>query len=343
VRTARDALRLIRKERQARQLEETAETLYAAFPEQEGALRAWLARHALKALAFHADRERIALVLRWFLDNPRSGLYLRQLDIPGIDTKFVEQRKGLLDELLAALAGAGGMAGEAAGDSASTAGAGGAAAELDSAKGASAAAATAGATFEERHGLRAETPGVRFRLLDRAAYIGGLSDVQTPADQFAALALAGVRTVFIAENKVNGLCFPDFPGGMAVFGLGFGVDRLKAARWLTSLEVFYWGDIDTHGFAILNQARAFLPHARSLFMDEETLLRHRALWSSEPKPFAGELTRLTPQEARCYAALRQDTYGAGVRMEQERIPFGEVARAVRALAHGQPALLTLKP
>jgi hypothetical protein len=31
-------------------------------------------------------------VLRWFVANPRPGVYLRQLDIPGVDTKFIEVR-----------------------------------------------------------------------------------------------------------------------------------------------------------------------------------------------------------------------------------------------------------
>lgn len=46
------------------------------------------------------DWERILSVLLWFRRHPRSGLYLRQLDIVGVDTKFIENRETLLSELL---------------------------------------------------------------------------------------------------------------------------------------------------------------------------------------------------------------------------------------------------
>ena len=36
--------------------------------------------------------------------------------------------------------------------------------------------------------------------------------------------------------------------------------------------------------AILNRLRHYLPHARSLFMDEVTLLDHRSFWGQGEKP-----------------------------------------------------------
>jgi len=36
----------------------------------------------------------------WFGAHPRPGIYLRQLDTAGVDTKFIEARKGLLAGLL---------------------------------------------------------------------------------------------------------------------------------------------------------------------------------------------------------------------------------------------------
>lgn len=39
--------------------------------------------------------------------------------------------------------------------------------------------------------------------------------------------------------------------------------------------VHYWGDLDTHGSAILDRLRAWLPQTRSFLMDRETLLDHR--------------------------------------------------------------------
>jgi hypothetical protein len=49
---------------------------------------------------------------------------------------------------------------------------------------------------------------------------------------------------------------------------GYGFDNLAAALWLQQKDIYYWGDIDTHGFAILNQLRGFFPHAVSFLMDQ---------------------------------------------------------------------------
>jgi hypothetical protein len=60
----------------------------------------WIRRKPLTMLENAADWHRILAVLDWFRDHPRSGLYLRQLDIAAIDSKFIEGRRGLLAELL---------------------------------------------------------------------------------------------------------------------------------------------------------------------------------------------------------------------------------------------------
>ena len=67
-----------------------------AFP----ALAEWIGRRPHTLLANAADWNRILAVVAWFRDHPRSGLYLRQVDIAGVDTKFIEGRRGLLAELL---------------------------------------------------------------------------------------------------------------------------------------------------------------------------------------------------------------------------------------------------
>lgn len=81
----------------------------------------------------------------------------------------------------------------------------------------------------------------------------------------------------------------------------------------------YWGDLDTHGFRILDELRAVHPHVVSVLMDEATLLAHRDAWGSEPSPSMAALTRLTAEESALYEALGNDTYGPAVRLEQELI------------------------
>lgn len=116
-------------------------------------------------------------------------------------------------------------------------------------------------------------------------------------------------------------------------GLGYALDHLDAVPWLHRSEVHYWGDIDTHGFAILDRLRHHLPHARSLLMDRETLDAHRDLWGREPQDrrFTGEPSRLTVEEATLYRALRDNELDASVRLEQERIGYGWLQRRLEFL------------
>lgn len=72
---------------------------------------------------------------------------------------------------------------------------------------------------------------------------------------------------------------------------------------------------------MLDRARTVLPGLRSLLMDRDTLLEHRASWVREPRQHRGPLERLTADEAALYAALVNGTYGDAVRLEQERIGF----------------------
>ncbi|MGQ0845264.1 MAG: Wadjet anti-phage system protein JetD domain-containing protein [Sporichthyaceae bacterium] len=81
------------------------------------------------------------------------------------------------------------------------------------------------------------------------------------------------------------------------------------------------GDLDTHGFAILDRLRAHLPQTTSFLMDRRTLLAHRERWGAEDRPTAARLTRLTAEEHDLYADLVADRLGDRVRLEQERIDW----------------------
>jgi hypothetical protein len=105
---------------------------------------------------------------------------------------------------------------------------------------------------------------------------------------------------------------------------------LASLTWLHDRDLWYWGDIDTHGFAILDRLRQVFPHARSTLMDEETLLRHRAHWGREATPVTTELGHLTPAEAQLYEALVAGRHAPALRLEQERIRFGDVQRTLTA-------------
>jgi hypothetical protein len=299
-----DALALIGKRREAERFDRLVETTRESCPE----LLPWLAKRPLVALDHTEDWPRLLAAVRWFKANPRPGVYLRQIDAPGVHSKFIERNKSLLAELLDLVLPESG---------------------IDRAHGGAAG-------FERRYGLLEKPVTLRVRFLDPACAIvpawGGpaLTDVGLTAAALAALR-PPVQRVFITENETNFLAFPPAPQSLVLFGAGYGFDALAKADWLRERALHYWGDIDTHGFAILDQLRGHLPHAQSFLMDRATLLAHREHWSTEPAPTNRDLPRLTAEEAALYDDLRTDRLGRSVRLEQERIGFALVGKAVASL------------
>jgi len=289
------ALALIGKTAAAEDFDRIARRTIRQFPQ----LRDWLRRRPLLALEHAPDWQGVLDCLAWFCANPRPGIYLRQIDVAGIDSKFIEARKGLLAELLDIVLPATAIDASASG-----------------AKG-----------FEARYGLRAKPALVRFRILDPRHALGGITDLTVPAGEFAKLTL-GIARVFVVENEITGLAFPPVEGSLVVLGLGHAVALIGAARWLADCDLIYWGDLDTHGFAMLDRLRSVFPQCRSLLMDRATLLAHGAMWTIEAAPHVGALDLLSEPEAALYAELRYDRLGRSVRLEQERIGFDWVRRAI---------------
>lgn len=238
------------------------------------------------------DFERLMSLLAWLELNPKSGLYLRQLPVEGLDTKWLEKRTGLVATLLRALR---------------------------------AATPEDESDFHELCGLRKPAHRVRVRLLCPAlrTAVGGLCDIEAPVGELAKLPIAP-KAVVIVENFETGLALPNMSGVAVVMGLGNAVSALGTLPWLLEANAVYWGDIDTHGFAILDRARRAVSHLRSVLMDEATLHSHRALWVQEASQCPNvPLEALTAEERSCYENLRAHTWGQRVRLEQERLGWRE--------------------
>lgn len=137
--------------------------------------------------------------------------------------------------------------------------------------------------------------------------------------------------MFITENEINFLAFPPVNDALIIFGAGYAFERSHHANWLSRCHIHYWGDIDTHGFAILDQLRHRFAHACSVLMDQETFLSFRSLWGTEPVPTKRDLATLTPAEQALYDDLRDNRYGKNLRLEQEKIGFNRVTSAVANL------------
>ena len=118
-----------------------------------------------------------------------------------------------------------------------------------------------------------------------------------------------------------------------ILGLGNAVSLLSRLEWVAGARLLYWGDIDTHGFAILDRARESLGALSSMLMDEATLLACRELWVEEPTQTAiRDLPHLTEAERATFEGLRAQRWGRHVRLEQERVPWHRVVSALSVLS-----------
>ena len=152
-------------------------------------------------------------------------------------------------------------------------------------------------------------------------------------EEFVARAARDHR-VYVVENEITYLAFPLTEGALVIFGAGYAVSVLEPLGWLAGLDLVYWGDIDTHGFAILDRLRQRFPHVRSMLMDRTTLLAHRDQWVSEPSPLVVGLHLLDAEEAQLYRYLVADALGRSVRLEQERVSFAVIEQAMRGCSAG---------
>jgi hypothetical protein len=296
-----DALGLIGKRQVADQFAALVELTRDKQPE----LLPWLTRRPLRALELAEDWLRLLDIVAWLHQHPRPAIYLRQIDLPGVHSKLIEGHRGVLAELFDHVLPADFIDGNHSGI-------GG---------------------FCRRYGFLDKPSRVRFRVLDsnvRLLPVTTNQDITLTQAAFTSLDLP-VSKVFITENEINFLAFPDVPGSIVIFGAGYGFDNLAAAQWLHQKNIYYWGDIDTHGFAILNQFRGFFPHAVSFLMDQQTLLNHQPLWGIEVQPETGTLARLNAEESALYDQLRQNHWGERVRLEQERIRFDFLLEVLQTL------------
>ncbi|MFM9613510.1 Wadjet anti-phage system protein JetD domain-containing protein [Streptomyces niveiscabiei] len=270
--------------------------LHIRTTRQDPHLGQWMATHPMKVLQAHAHWQRLVDTVHWIRDHDTGPIYLRQVDVPGVDTKFIETSKGILGDL------------------------------LDHALPADRIHADAPKTdFAARYGFLTKPPYVRLRYLGNQP--GPFSEITVRANELTAPP-PGIRTVFVLENEITYLSLPDVRGAIAILGAGYAAALLRYLPWLADIELRYWGDIDTHGFAILSQVRRHFPHTRSFLMDRETLLAHRAHWGEEKTQTAETPAHLTASEAEADRELRLGTHGPHLRLEQERVPIRTIIKAL---------------
>jgi hypothetical protein len=214
-------------------------------------------------------------------------MYVRQIPVEGIDTKWIESRRHIVQKWVGTIVGS-------------------AAEERD---------------FYDVCGLQRPPDLARIFILDPdlRARCGRLRDITAPV---AELAQADIEPsiVLVVENHTTGQALPDIRGAVAIAGRGYAVELLGVLPWMQHAQCLYWGDIDLHGLAILNRARGYVPSLQSLMMDVHTYESHRTMLVQEPgTPPATTLSHLTEDEQQLYCTLSRIPSNAPRRLEQERL------------------------
>jgi hypothetical protein len=238
-------------------------------------------------LEYQEHWDRFILIIDFFLQKREKAVYIRQISLDKIDTKYIEKHKKVLDIFLSNIL------------------------QIEPLSSISEFA------FEKRYNCLYPLPQVRFRILDSELFISGLSDLTLCIDEFKKLKIE-CKKVFIVENKITTLAFPNIKDSIVIFGSGYKVGILKDVEWLKDKEIIYWGDIDADGFAILSQIRGYFPHVKSMLMDRQTFDKFKDFAVKCPFSAVKELKHLTKSEQEIYTLLD------GWRLEQEKIPLGYI-------------------
>lgn len=278
-----DYLKYINKEKDTAKFKKDITSILSSFRE----LKDWIYKYPIKVI--ENDWKSLLKICNYFKEVPQPHLYIRELPIQ-VHTKFIENNKGIIRELLEIII-----------------------AEhinIDEKQ------------FESRFNLKYDETLVRFRILDEAVsqqLFGGIDDISIPISEFQNIALP-IHTVYIVENKMNMLTFPAQSNGIVVFGKGFGVDIMKNVEWLKTKKIYYWGDLDAHGFQILSEIRTHFKQVESFMMDRHTF----DLFYEGDKGTETNVEKdlcLTSEENEMFKYLKE----YNLRLEQEKIPH-EYAR-----------------
>lgn len=275
--------------------------LVAAARTSTPRLADWMIKHPKRVLELAAEWPAIIDTVQWIDAHADGSQYIRQIDVPGADTKFIDRHRMVLAALLDH--------------------------QLDERRIDQTRPRT---DFAGRYGFLRRPGYVRVRSLSPgSALVTGFGELTFRVDELALRPLPPA-TVYVIENETTYLAFPPAEDAIAIFGAGYAASVLERLSWLADRDLVYWGDIDTHGFAILDRVRRSFPGARSMLMDRATLLAHENHWVTEDAKHVAHLPNLRPAEAELYHDLVEDALGPSVRLEQERVSYSAIQRGLFA-------------
>ena len=239
----------------------------------------------------------ICLCAEWLNKNQDTKLYIREIPLP-VHTKFIEQNSKLIQSLTE---------------------------KSDSIL-----------SFEETVGLKTKPCSVRFRSLSEKVSLPfsmtNLSECQIPIKDFECLDKEfsdQIKNIFIVENEMVYLTFPKVPNSICIWGHGYTVNSLNNIEWFNSKRIYYFGDLDEHGFDILSSYRRFYPNIQSFCMEKSDWNKHLQYAVVGKKLESSRIPEnLIVEENEVFQIIRNSTQN---RIEQERISVSYIQEKLNLL------------
>lgn len=290
--TEEDFLKIIHKEKEFTIFKENVDFILGEFPE----LKDWVLQNPLLIIENTNKWEELAKVLKYFKNDHISNKYfIRELPV-NVHTKFIEQNKTIISSLLNTLIPD----------------------KINSSE----------KDFHSRHYLKNKEKLIRVRLLcpelmSKNPYI----DFSIPLSDFIKKEIPS-DAIFITENEMNFLTLPLKKNAIAIWSSGgFQISYLSDVGWMKQKQIYYWGDIDAAGLAILSQLRSYYPNSISLLMDKITFDKYYQDGKSDKKIPANNLKGLNEKELEFFFYLKREN----LRLEQEKIPQKEICDIMKGL------------
>ncbi|AEV27875.1 hypothetical protein SpiGrapes_0007 [Sphaerochaeta pleomorpha str. Grapes] len=300
VETEDDFLYLLGAENKGSLFSANVAMLKATFPEEE--FIPWLL--AKKSEVFSrwegTDGQWFCQITRFLVDNPNCGLFARELPAEA-PTKFLETNLALVKSLVGSLR-----------------------------------PLVEGDDDLTRLGLRKKESLVKIRSnRPFAVNLGSSSCGQTSTiiltpESLRSFNLAAKR-IFIVENETMFFTFPLEAEDLCLYVGGYALLACKGSLLFQTVGIYYFGDLDEHGFAILDKFRTLYPQTKSFCMDIKTLEDHCA-YLLKGKSYPGEYRNLTPEEKE--ALHRVQGPEGPLLLEQERISLGYLKNRLQNLTNG---------
>ncbi|WP_019002168.1 Wadjet anti-phage system protein JetD domain-containing protein [Succinimonas amylolytica] len=220
----------------------------------------------------------------------QGRVFIRALDVSGIDTKYIENHETLIWNVIRAVAAFQGQSPEAA------------------------------SLYDYLGVLPKPANFIFMRLMDPALASGmhGYTLFRVTAEELRRNPPPG-HGLIVVENEQSGYMLPPLRDTVAIFGTGKNLEWARNSWIRDGRRTVYWGDVDSWGFQMLAEFRRncgmMVP---SILMHADLLKSHAAKMAVERMAAVPDGDWLTPEEKGTLKMLADPEF-PGNRLEQEKI------------------------